>query len=499
VRKLCILTAAALILVASLLPAPVSAGRASAPDAPSQEAQYAPDQLLVKLADSGPSALPPGFRVLREIPELGLALVEVSSAGEGGLGGQGLPVLTQAAAQLTEEPGIEWAEPNYTIELDLTPNDPGYSAWQSPYLSRLGAAAAWDLTTGRPETIIAVLDTGVDMTHEDLSGAFWTNPGETAGNNIDDDGNGFVDDVKGWDFADNDNAPDDDHGHGTHVAGIAAARIDNGKGIAGMAGHATIMPVDVFQHGIGTYEALIRAIIYATDNGARVINMSLGATSYSRGEEAAVDYAYDHGVVVVAAAGNSGREQIHYPGAHPHAIAVASTTYDDFFSTFSTRGDWVDVAAPGSSIYSTTRYNAYGLMSGTSMATPHVSGLAALILSRNPTLTPDQVRSVIESTVDDLEPAGHDIFYGAGRINAGRALAATPPNDDPPPVPPPGPGQDVDLPGCTELLENGGFETDLTGWQGDTTGYKVEDGKILGDDAMGSVDWFVEGVVGSPK
>ncbi len=113
------------------------------------------------------------------------------------------------------------------------------------------------------------------------------------------------------------------------------------------------MPVDVFQDGIGTYEALIRAIIYATDNGARVINMSLGASSYSLGEEAAVDYAYSHGVVVVAAAGNSGREEYHYPAAHVHAIAVASTTANDNLSSFSTRGDWVDVAAPGSSIYST--------------------------------------------------------------------------------------------------------------------------------------------------
>ena len=184
--------------------------------------------------------------------------------------------------------------------------------------------------------------------HVDLRDGIWTNPGEIAGNGIDDEGNGFVDDVHGWDFADNDNEVLDDYGHGTHVAGIVAARIDNGIGIAGLAGRATIMPVDVFGGGIGTYEDLIRAIVYATDNGAQVINMSLGASSYSLGEEAAVDYAYAHGVVVVAAAGNSGLTEVHYPAAHANVIAVAATAADDSLAYFSTRGDWVDVAAPGS-------------------------------------------------------------------------------------------------------------------------------------------------------
>ena len=349
-RTLRILTAAALLVGAFILPAGASATRSSVPGAPDWQAPHAAGQLLVKLSPAGPSALPAGVHLLRDIPELGLALVQVDSASEASAQG-----LAQTAAALSEQAGVEWAEPNYTIELDAAPNDPAYASFQQPYLSRIGAPAAWDLTLGRPETIIAVLDTGIDMAQEDLAGAIWTNPGEIADNGIDDDGNGFIDDVNGWDFADSDNKPEDDYGHGTHVAGIAAARIDNGKGIAGMAGRATIMPVDVFQYAIGTYDALIRAIIYATDNGARVINMSLGATSYSLGEEAAVDYAYSHGVVVVAAAGNSGKEQYHYPAAHAHAIAVASTTADDYLSSFSTRGAWVDVAAPGSSIYSTLR------------------------------------------------------------------------------------------------------------------------------------------------
>lgn len=446
---------AVLVLLTSLytqaVAAPVNPQAAPGPDAP-----YVAGQLLVKLSAPGaPGPLPGGAIIIREIPELGLALVQLP-AGDS---------VARAVADLGGTSGIEWAEPNYTIRLDLVPNDPGYVSRQQPYLSRIAAGAAWDITEGRPEIIVAVLDTGVQMDHEDLAGAIWTNPGEIPGNGIDDEGNGFVDDVHGWDFADNDNKPDDDHGHGTHVAGIAAARIDNGIGIAGIAGHATVMPVDVFKGGIGTYEALIRAIIYATDNGARVINMSLGASSYSRGEEAAVDYAYEHGVVVVAAAGNSGREESHYPSAHVHAIAVSSTTADDNLSPFSTRGDFVDVAAPGSSIYSTYLGNFYQSLSGTSMATPHVSGLAALILSRDPDLTPDQVRAIIESTADDLDPVGRDIYFGAGRINMGRALAATPVGGEPPPIPTPGPGLDIDLPGCTQLSVNGGFEAGLVGWE----------------------------------
>lgn len=419
-------------------------------------APHVADQLLVKLPPGSPARrLPGGLTVLHEIPELGLALVQAPSGKN----------LAEAAAQLTEQAAVEWAEPNYTLSLDFTPNDPKYPSYQLAYLNRIAAASAWDLSTGRPEIIIAVLDTGVDMTHEDLAAAIWTNGPESDGQTgVDDDGNGFVDDIHGWDFASGDNDPSDDHGHGTHVSGIAAARIDNGIGIAGMAGRATIMPVDVFQGGIGTYEALIRAIIYATDNGARVINMSLGASSYSKGEEAAVDYAYNHGVVLVAAAGNTGREEYHYPAAHVHAIAVASTTADDIISSFSTRGDWVDVAAPGSTIYSTFPHNGYGYLSGTSMATPHVSGLAALILSRNPTLTPEQVRAIIESTADDLGPSGRDIYFGAGRINASGALAGTPAGGEPPPAHTPGPGLDVDLPGCTELVTNGGFEDGTAGW-----------------------------------
>ena len=167
-----------------------------------------------------------GMRSIRTIPQLGLVVAEVQA---------GLD-LAQAAASLAGHAGIAWAEPNYTFSVDATgsvPNDPYYASQQSPYLSHLQMPAAWDITTGRPEVIVAILDTGLDMSHPDLRDGVWTNPDEIPGNGIDDDGNGFVDDVHGWNFPDGNNRIYDDHGHGTHVAGIAAARINNGIGIAG--------------------------------------------------------------------------------------------------------------------------------------------------------------------------------------------------------------------------------------------------------------------------
>lgn len=419
---------------------------------------YVPGQLLVKLPAAGAAAaearvVQAGGRVLRTIPALGLALVEVSPGED----------LALASARLQAQAGVEWAEPNYIFELDFVPNDPYYTT-QVPYLNRINMSRAWDLAVGRPEIVVAVLDTGIDLTHPDLASAIWVNPGEIPGNGLDDDSNGFVDDVYGWDFAANDNLPDDDHGHGTHVAGIAAAVLNNGIGIAGVAGGVTIMPVDVFMGGIGTYEDLIRAIVYAADNGAHVINMSLGASSYSRGEEMAVDYAWSRGAVVVAAAGNTARESYHYPAAHHNVIAVAATTAADYLASFSTRGDFVDVAAPGLQVFSTFRGNRYTFMSGTSMASPHVAGLAALILSRNPGLTPAQVRAIIEATATDLGPTGRDIYFGHGRINAELALTKTAPGDGLPP-PRPGPPLEVWPAGCRELIPDGDFEAGLGGWQ----------------------------------
>ncbi len=468
----------ALILVASR-PGSGAGGVMAAPMAvpvrppPDWTAPHVPGQLLVKLADFSPErarrvAAEFNWRVRRTIPQLGLAVFEMDDGPNGPASLQAEMPLAAAAAALAARADVVWAEPNYTVALDLTPNDPGYASYQSLYLdTRLEMPAAWERTTGRPEVVIAIIDTGVDLNHEDLATGIWTNPLEIPDNGLDDDGNGYVDDVHGWNFAQNSNNVADDYGHGTHVAGIAAARINNSIGVAGMAGHVTIMPVKVFPpppNVIGTYEDLILGIVYAADNGAAVINMSLGATSYSRGEEAAVDYAWAHGAVVVAAAGNLASNVYHYPAAHPHVIAVAATDGWDQRAPFSNWGDFVDVAAPGVFVYATLRNNSYGWLSGTSMASPHVAGLAALILSLNPQLTNAQVRQIIEENADDLGAAGWDPYFGHGRINGRKALAAVSPAQ-PGPTPTPHPPLAAWPAGCRDLLADGDFEAGLGDWQ----------------------------------
>jgi subtilisin family serine protease len=443
---------------------------------PDWSAPHVPGQLLVKLADFSPAraaqfSAASGLTVRRAIPQLDLVVVETAHSAADRTQAESGAALAAMATALAAAPGVEWAEPNYTIALDLIPNDPQFAIRQTIYLSDyLQMPAAWDFTMGRPEIVVAILDTGVDINHEDLATGIWTNPLEIPNNGIDDDGNGFVDDVHGWNFAQGSNSVADDHGHGTHVAGIAAARTNNVKGIAGMAGGATIMPVKVFPpppNAIGTYEDLIMGIIYAADNGARVINMSLGATSYSRGEEAAVDYAWAHGAVVVAAAGNQGSNVYHYPAAHPNVLAVAATDASDQRVPFSNWGDFVDVAAPGYSVYSTYRNNSYGSMSGTSMASPHVAGLAALILSLNPQLTNAQVRELIEQNSDDRGAAGWDPYFGHGRINGRKALAAVQPPPQPSPSPTPHPPLAEWPAGCQDLIGDGDFEAGLGSWQAD--------------------------------
>jgi len=465
--------ALALLLAAALLAAALPTRAApSPPDPPHLKAPHAPGELLVKWRGAlkaqkgreGMDSLLASLEatVIEEFPALSLARLQVPETR-----------LETALTRLQDDPRVEWAEPNYLLSLDLTPNDPYYASYQGNpghggYLLNMEMEAAWDLSLGDPSVVIAVIDTGLDFGHEDLMGSVWINDDEVPDNGVDDDGNGYVDDVHGWDFVEEDNEPQDLHGHGTHVAGIIAARINNGVGIAGMAGQATIMPLGIFQpQGIGTYADLIEAIIYAADNGAQVINMSLGAVSYSRGEEAAVNYAWERGVVLVAAAGNNNNDAVHYPAAHANVIAVSSVTASDQRSSFSSYGDFVDLAAPGSRVMSCIPGSNYGVMSGTSMASPHVAGLAALIRSRNPTLTNGEVRQILESTADDLGTAGWDRFYGHGRINGRRALEATPLPTPPIPTPTPSPPpQPLWPPDCQEWVTNGDFEeASLTPWQ----------------------------------
>lgn len=268
----------------------------------------------------------------------------------------------------------------------------------------INAPEVWNAGFNGQGVVVAVVDTGVDYTHPDLDDNIWRNPGEIAGNGRDDDGNGYVDDVIGWDFANNDNDPLDINGHGTHVAGTIAAD-NNGFGVTGVAYGATIMPVQVLgADGTGVSGAIANGIQYAADNGAQVINLSLGSNFYDPRIESAVRYAAEQGTLVVSAAGNSAFSQPGYPAQFATNWGVSVGAIDPSFrlAEFSNRAgnnsQLFHVVAPGVSIESTLPRNNYGSLSGTSMAAPHVSGVAALMLSANPSLTDDQIREGLVNT-----------------------------------------------------------------------------------------------------
>ncbi len=341
------------------------------------------------------------------------------------------------AQQLSHQPGIRYAEPDYILHAfpsTATPSDPYYAdyQWQLPFIN---ADTAWDTTTGSNSITIAIIDTGVDQTHPDLAA------------NI----------VSGYDFVSNDSDPADDEGHGTHVASIAAAVGNNGVGIAGMAWNARIMPVKVLDAtGTGALSDVADGIRWAADNGADVINLSLGGPSSSATLEDAITYAYNQGVLVVAAAGNEyeSGNPTSYPAAYDHVLAVAATDDTDGHASYSNSGSYVDVAAPGGdptdsydsnpehwiigAYWQGSGYN-YAWLAGTSQAAPHVAGLAALLLSINPALSPDELETIITDTAVDVQAAGWDEFSGYGRIDAAAAVAAvaTAPTSTPTPTPNP--------------------------------------------------------------
>jgi subtilisin family serine protease len=234
--------------------------------------------------------------------------------------------------------------------------------------------------------------------------------------------------VAGYDFVNDDDQPDDDMGHGTHVAGIIAAALDNGQGVAGVCPNCRLMPVKVLnENNVGTWSQLTQGILFAVDNGARVINMSLGATIPSETLATAVQYAQDHSVLVVAAAGNNSSDAPFYPAALDGVIAVGATTNTGERWSRSNYGSYIDLVAPGALIYSTyfdlnNLYHGYTYMSGTSMAAPFVSGVAGLLLSANPTLTTQELTDAMISSAENLGAAGWDADFGNGRVNAFNAL-----------------------------------------------------------------------------
>lgn len=360
--------------------------------------------------------------------------------------------IEQAIRVLRNQPLVEYAEPNAVLEaLATTPNDPGFpSTWGLHNVGQTGGTPdadidmpeAWDLATGSTQVVVAVIDTGIDYTHPDLAPNIWTNSFEIPGNGIDDDGNGFVDDVHGYDFANGDGDPLDDHFHGTHCSGTIGAVGNNGIGVAGVNWRVKIMALKFLgSSGSGSTAGAISAIQYAINNGARVLSNSWGGSGYLQSLQDAIVAARQAGVLFVAAAGNSNSDTPMYPAAYDDVVAVAATDHRDEKASFSNYGDYIDVAAPGVAIYSTfpTYRTAamgsfstdYETISGTSMACPHVAGLAALLLARNEGLDPDQLETLIKSTADDLGDPGLDLIYGWGRINAYNALASTTPGTSP--------------------------------------------------------------------
>jgi subtilisin family serine protease len=334
--------------------------------------------------------------------------------------------MSKVLKEFNSHPDVIYAEPDFRRKISAVPTDSEYPE-QWAY-QNIQAEDAWDIETGNPAVVIAVIDTGVDWDHPDLAANIWQNSDEIAGNGIDDDGNGYIDDVRGWDTFESDNDPMDTHGHGSHVAGIAAAVTNNvtwSFNVAGTAWNCRIMPV---RAGEETFEdvALFEAIDYAVNNGARVINMSMGGPDSSMAFETACNEAYNSGVLLVAAAGNEYGLITSYPAAFESVIGVAATDDLDQIAEFSNYGTWVDLSAPGVGILSTVWDNDYDWWDGTSMSCPFVAGAAGLVFSHDQLLTNEQVRSIIVDNTDDIDAINPDYagLIGSGRLNIYKALNA---------------------------------------------------------------------------
>jgi len=355
-----------------------------------------------------------GLAPVRYLPQLSLWIAEAPSTGS---------ALTTSLATLAAHPEILKIEADGRAHIaETTPNDSFYQA-QQWNLPQIHLPEAWDYTVGS-STPIAIVDTGIDLDHPDLAAKLWINPGEIPDNSIDDDHNGYIDDWRGWDFVEGDNDPQDLNGHGSHVAGIAGAQSNNGIGIAGVSWNAGLMAVRVLNSdGYGWWSDIASGILYAADAGARVINLSLGDTTSSGAVEEAIAYARERGCLIVAAAGNKESQPILYPAALDGVMAVAATGPGDSLYPNGNRGPQMDVAAPGMGIFSTWATGSYCTKTGTSMATPHVSGLANLIWTLRPWLSADEVAAFIENTAVDIGDPGWDERTGWGRIDALEAVA----------------------------------------------------------------------------
>jgi subtilisin family serine protease len=311
-------------------------------------------------------------------------------------------------AALRSDPGIEFAERDGLARAAFVPNDPYVISGDEWHLAKVQAPQAWNLTVGSASTVVAVLDSGINAAHPDLAGRI----------------------LPGYNFLDNNADTSDGFGHGTAVAGVVFAAGNNGLGVAGIAYSCSALPVKVVDSsGFAAYSTIAEGIKYAVDQRARVINISISGSSPSSTLQDAVNYAWSNNVLVVAAAGNDSSDTPQYPAACDHVLAVSATEPDDSLAPFSSYGTFIALAAPGDNIWTTQSglSNPYGPWRGTSFASPIVAGAAALVASANPSLSNDEIASLLESTADDLGPAGFDTSFGYGQVNAFRAVSTANP------------------------------------------------------------------------
>ena len=338
-------------------------------------------------------------------------------------------------AKLKLHPYVEYAEKEPVMRTFYTPNDIHGNQW---YLDKINATNAWNFSKGAPTVVIAIVDNAIRITHADLISNVWVNPGEIPNNFLDDDLNGYTDDINGYDIADNDNNPNPPPSvtnispfiHGTHCAGIASASTDNGKGIASIGFNTKIMAVKCSKNSddgnslTNTYDG----VYYAMRAKAKIISMSFGGNGIFATGQSVINAASQAGIILIASAGNSDSNGVSYPAAYQNVIAVGSTDIDDKKSSFSNYGSAIDLMAPGRGIWSTIAGddNSYGYLSGTSMSAPMVAGLAALVKAANPGFSAIQVENALKAGCDNINAVNPNYVgkLGVGRINAYRTFKA---------------------------------------------------------------------------
>jgi subtilisin family serine protease len=390
---------------------------------PARSTPFRPGAVLIKLRSSS-------------APAAAQALLPSGAALEAALGRDAYAVQVPVgqepryARHLAALPQVAYAQLDHAVAAQQAPDDPRYpEQWG---MAHIGMPDAWGIITDTSTLTIAVIDTGIKADHPDLADEIWVNPGEIEGNGLDDDANGYVDDVHGWHFyhtysagqalAGQNNDISDGNGHGTHVAGIIAAEGNNSVGVAGVAWRAKIMPIRVLDPYLFGWDSdEIQGLNYAVANGAQVVNMSLGLAQAGPAFAEAVAQAEDRGVLVVAAAGNSGGAVV-YPAAYPTVLSVGASDQSDQRAGFSAHGPRLDLLAPGVDILSTWIRLPYFTRSGTSMAAPHVAGAAALLRAYAPHIAPAVARACLLHSASDLGAAGRDNDTGWGLLNVPGAL-----------------------------------------------------------------------------